>query len=41
MILEINDSCEFVPEINGNKAEDKPLADALTELAALLGGDDY
>jgi len=24
-----------------NKAEDKPLADALTELAALLGGDDY
>ena len=24
-----------------NKPEDKPLADALTELAALLGGDDY
>lgn len=25
MILEINDSCEFVPEFNGNKAEDKPI----------------
>lgn len=25
MILEINNSCEFIPEFNGNKTEDKPI----------------